>query len=574
MGSSSGSLSSSSAAHQVIAIVGPRPLLVSEGLNTQSPLLPLDVLHVGQHSSGASILLGNVINGQGVGVEPTESDEVPGEPEGSDFALEALDGSIIHTSGIPVERGRQVVGQHLVRANSMDNGSELAALLNVGGSGLHPDEIGNGGEVDGSHGTVVNTTDNTEVALTRAGSLPAPVNITETKLGGKSTSVKVRHLHGLLGPLGDGAGGLAGLLHGVSNGVGVAANASGLEPLSFVGSTLETADGLVGGPTNVRVVTGVDVVLNEGSGTGIGTGNEQGLSTQDIGLETGSNQTVNMLTDGDKDLSSHVTALLGTRLLVLQMDTSSTSEDLHLDQLHDGGHATETSVTISNDGAEEIDLGGVEPLLLGHVSASLFLLAVMELLGLEELLDLSGDGVGGVVSKIRSRLLGGRGGGRALPATDIDALQILGHLGDLDRVKSTKGVDELPVVEAFTAEVVHLLGGVGRSGRVGDGSTETNNVLSGERTLGVLVTVTAHPFLHLSDILLEGNIFLVYNFVRGHGFLGERRTEKNRLEEKPAMVQNLQTPIFWSFKPYLERLFLNLQRIRCYVFGIDKESVK
>ena len=515
MGGRGRGLSTSSTAHQVITVLSSRPLLVSKSLDTQSPLLTLDILDVSQNTTGASILLGNVVNGQSVGVETTEGDEVPGESEGSDVTLEPLDGVVVHTGGIPVERGRQVVGQHLVGTDSVDNGGELTALLNVGGGSLHPDEIGDGGEVDGTHGAVVNTTADTEVTLTRAGSLPAPEDITEAELGGEGTSLKVRHVHGLLLPVGDEVV-LASLLHGVRDGLGVTADVGSGEPLGLVSGVLETADGLVGGTTNVRVVTGIDVVLDEGSGLGIGTGNEHGLSTEDISLKTGSDQTVNVLTDGDEDLSSHVSALLGSGLLILQMDTSGTSKDLHLDQLHDGGHTTETGVTVSNDGAEEINLGGVEPLLLGHESASLTLLAVMEKLGLEELLDLTGDGVGGVVSKIGSGLLGGGGGGRALPSRNVDALEVLGHLGDLDGVKSTEGVDVLLVVETLTAEVVHLLGGV-RGGRgVGDGATETNNVLSSEGTLGVAVTLTRHPLLHLSNFLLEGGIFLGANFLRGH----------------------------------------------------------
>ena len=46
----------------------------------------------------------------------------------------------------------------------------------------------------------------------------------------------------------------------------------------------------------------------------------------------------------------------------------------------------------------------------------------MHLLGLEELLDLHGDGVVRVVGDVRARLVGGRGGAGALPTTDVDRL--------------------------------------------------------------------------------------------------------------------------------------------------------
>mmetsp|Transcript_35982 Transcript_35982/g.56284 ORF Transcript_35982/g.56284 Transcript_35982/m.56284 type:complete len:558 (+) Transcript_35982:159-1832(+) len=515
VGGSSGGLSTGSTTHQVVTVVSTRPLLVSEGLNTQSSLLTLDVLDVGEDTSGTSVFLGNVVDGQSVGVETTEGDKVPGESERSDVALEALDGGVVHTGSVPVERGGQVVGQHLVGASSVDNGSELTAFLNVGGGSLHPDEISNGAEVDGSHGAVVDTTADTVVTFTRAGGFPAPEDITEAELGGKSTSLLVGDLHGLLLPVSD-EGVLASLLHGVSNGVGVAADTSSLEPLGLIGSILEDTDGLVDGTSNVRVVTGIDVVLDEGGGAGISTGNEHGLSTEDISLETGSDQTVDVLTNRDKDLASHVAALLGTRLLILNMDTSSTSKDLHLDQLHDRSHTTETGITISNDGAEEINLGGLKPLFLGHVGASLTLLAVMEELGLEELLNLTGNGVGGVVGEIGSRLLGGGGSGRALPTRDVDALEVLGHLGDLDGVKSTESMNVFAVVETFTAKVVHLLSSVRRSRRVGDGTTEANNILSRKRALSITITITRHPLLHFFNILLKLNIFLGNNFMRRH----------------------------------------------------------
>jgi hypothetical protein len=106
------------------------------------------------------------------------------------------------------------------------------------------------------------------------------------------------------------------------------------------------------------------------------------------------------------------------------------------------------SVGIGDNGAEVVDVGsGV--LALGDGGATgVALLAVVVELSSEELSDLVGDSVGGVVlglamlgkmrltGKIRARLERRRGGRRALPARDVDGLEVLGHLGDLDGVQT------------------------------------------------------------------------------------------------------------------------------------------
>lgn len=63
----------------------------------------------------------------------------------------------------------------------------------------------------------------------------------------------------------------------------------------------------------------------------------------------------------------------------------------------------------------------------------------MVLLGEEEVLDLVGDGVVGVISKIWAGLVGGGVGGGALPAGDVNGVQMLGHHSDLHRVECTEG---------------------------------------------------------------------------------------------------------------------------------------
>ena len=163
------------------------------------------------------------------------------------------------------------------------------------------------------------------------------------------------------------------------------------------------------------------------------------IHTHDIGLGTDGNQTVDVLADGHKHLTGHVATLLGTGGLVLNVDTGGTALDEQLGELHDGGQTTVTGIGIGNDGTEVVDVGDVGALALGGGDALLALLPVVEQLGHEQLVDLVGDGVHGVIGQIGRGLVGGRGGGRALPARHVDGVEELGHLGDHGGVKAAIG---------------------------------------------------------------------------------------------------------------------------------------
>jgi len=88
-----------------------------------------------------------------------------------------------------------------------------------------------------------------------------------------------------------------------------------------------------------------------------------------------------------------MSALLGTRRLILDMDTSSPLLNEQLRQLHDGSQTSVSGISICDDGTEVVDvleLGAVG-FRFGHYS--LFsLLAVVEELGHEEVADFVGDG--------------------------------------------------------------------------------------------------------------------------------------------------------------------------------------
>ena len=118
----------------------------------------------------------------------------------------------------------------------------------------------------------------------------------------------------------------------------------------------------------------------------------------------------------EEGATTYVTALLGSGHLVLNVDTSSALLDKELGELHDGGQATVAGVGVGDDRPEVVDVGGAGALLLGHARASLALLAVVEELSHEEVLNLERDRVVRVVCQVGTGLVGRRSGRRRLPA--------------------------------------------------------------------------------------------------------------------------------------------------------------
>jgi hypothetical protein len=95
-----------------------------------------------------------------------------------------------------------------------------------------------------------------------------------------------------------------------------------------------------------------------------------------------------MLRNGYEHLTRHVSALFCPRSLVLDVDPRGALLDEQLGQLHYGGKATMARVCIGDDGAEVIDVRSGGELFRGETRSGFALLAVMEELSLEEVLDL------------------------------------------------------------------------------------------------------------------------------------------------------------------------------------------
>ena len=322
----------------------------------------------------------------------------------------------------------------LVGPDSVDTVSEFLGLSVVGELALHPDGIGVGSignsTVDGAVAAALQSV----VTLTGSGSIPVEEDILAQDGLGDLASLgvaltldlgEVLLLSSVLVADGRGInGGGNGFVESLEAGIGQPIILDLLELgtvlASSFGSDHKIVEGLkvgVGGANDEGMVAGIDGGGDEGGSLGIGTGNGKEVGacgsshvncgstciplrkqlTHDISLGTDGNQTVNVLADWNENLSGHMTTLLGTRSLVLNVNTSSTLLNEELGELHDGGKTTVTSVGIGNNRSQVIEVVETGTLRLGDGETLLSLLAVVEELGHEKVADLVRDGGLGIV---------------------------------------------------------------------------------------------------------------------------------------------------------------------------------
>lgn len=151
-----------------------------------------------------------------------------------------------------------------------------------------------------------------------------------------------------------------------------------------------------------------------------------------------------------------MSTLLCAMALVLEMDAGGSSLNEQPSQFHDLCGASETSISISQNGSHVVHIGGIFSFSRGHPGALFLLTNIMEELGFEELVHFIGHGVDGVVREVWSGVIGGTGRGAALPARNVHTLQVLGDVDHLDGVKGSKSVDEGAGIEVGPQSVVKL----------------------------------------------------------------------------------------------------------------------
>lgn len=114
--------------------------------------------------------------------------------------------------------------------------------------------------------------------------------------------------------------------------------------------------------------------------------------THDVRLGPDSDQSVDVLADGYKHFACHMSALLRSRCLILNVNTGGTLLNKQLCELHNGRKPTVSSVCIGDDRTEVVDIRSVRAIRFWCGESLFSLLPVVEQLGHEKVLHLVGDG--------------------------------------------------------------------------------------------------------------------------------------------------------------------------------------
>lgn len=110
--------------------------------------------------------------------------------------------------------------------------------------------------------------------------------------------------------------------------------------------------------------------------------------THNVCLSSDGYQAVDVLADRYQNLSSHVSTLLGSWSLILNVYASCTLLDEELGELHDRRKTSMSSIRISNDWSQVVDIGEFGAIGLCRAETLLALLSVVEELCHEQMANL------------------------------------------------------------------------------------------------------------------------------------------------------------------------------------------
>mmetsp|Transcript_61276 Transcript_61276/g.171345 ORF Transcript_61276/g.171345 Transcript_61276/m.171345 type:complete len:559 (+) Transcript_61276:287-1963(+) len=470
------------------------PLLMRQRLDTLLALLSLDELHVGRRSA-RRVLTRKKVDTQRVAMEARQGDELPDVAQLREVPNEGLHLRVSHARGVPVERGAEVVGEHLVGHRRPHLLGELRRLGEDGLARLHPDAVRVGREGHSALDAELCASLDAVIAFHGAGLLPIEMDLHAEGRGGLP-HLWQRHLQGVIEPF---ACVHALRLESLGHCIRESHDARALFPILIralahgVREALRVRDR---GALDVRVVDGVDVRVDHGRGFCVGARDDDQRRIQDVRLHPASDEALDVLARGNEYLAAHVPALFRAGLLVLDVDASGAGFDEHLAELHRGGEAAVASVRVRDDGVEIIHRSLLSALLWSHAHPLLELLPVVEKLRLEELIHLIRHSVVGVVRDVRSGLVRRGGRGRGLPAAHVHGREVLRHLHHLHRVQRAKGVRALACSLVLAQHRVELLGDLGANEVQRHGALELHDVLRLVRPGRVLETLGAHPRGH------------------------------------------------------------------------------
>ena len=212
-------------------------------------------------------------------------------------------------------------------------------------------------------------------------------------------------------------------------GEGVEAMAGDLgDPRALETSHERQVAGLVGRDFRARhaedegLVALVAGAVKQVGGLRIGAGHDQAGHAHDVELKARGVEALDLLVARHQHLAALVSALLGARLLVLDVIAGHARLDEAPDEIADMGVTAVPGVGIGDDQRPEVDLRRGLALVLGHTCAGEALVAI----GGEQGPDNAGGLVGnlreGVARQVRSGVLGGRALGRGGPSAQVEGL--------------------------------------------------------------------------------------------------------------------------------------------------------
>mmetsp|Transcript_29781 Transcript_29781/g.97041 ORF Transcript_29781/g.97041 Transcript_29781/m.97041 type:complete len:536 (+) Transcript_29781:321-1928(+) len=412
-----------------------------ERLHLVDALLLLDFLHVCAHASNGEVR-GEPIRGERIEVEPRERDELEDVPELADILDVRFELVRREPCLFPVEGRAQIVRKHLIGKLGVDAVGKLGSVRELWLGRLHPNEVGMRSKGFGALHTRLDAGLEEEVPFARARFVPAPLELAKPERGCEPVSRRHPEQLRLHPPLEQSVRICEpGVGDGITDGFVVRAQLSLSHPpllhvrdvlLRFVaGEGVEQVHHRrqrgVGRAEDEGLVADVPVAVDEVGRLGVGARHDDRVAAHDVALEASRDEAVDVLLRRNEHLAAHVTALFRARLLVLEVHARRATLDKHLDELHNSGEPAVAGVGVRNHGEHVVH--GRSGLTAARRPAEplLALLAVVELLSLEELLNLVRHRVHRVVGNVRTRFVRGARCRAALPTADVDGCEVLRH---------------------------------------------------------------------------------------------------------------------------------------------------
>ncbi len=145
------------------------------------------------------------------------------------------------------------------------------------------------------------------------------------------------------------------------------------------------------------MVARVDVARDERGCLRIRARNGETIDPHNVKLEPDGDEPVDVLLDRDENFAGHVATFFGAGRLILNVDPCSAFLHEKLGKFHRGSKTAVPGVGVCDDRAEIVNCGGRGELRITQMGALLALLAVVEKLSGEEMLDLIRHSVVGVI---------------------------------------------------------------------------------------------------------------------------------------------------------------------------------